>query len=150
MLWSKQQSILLTKLCILGFIADYLAVVFTCPILMDCFVHSSISAAGKSKWLFMSTIYTCAIPTGILLIQLWRLIADIGLEQIFTTSNILRLRLISWMCFAISAICLASMLYYLFWGIMTACFALMGLLIRVIKNTFERAKELKEEADYTI
>ncbi|MCI9305608.1 MAG: DUF2975 domain-containing protein [Lachnospiraceae bacterium] len=75
---------------------------------------------------------------------------DIGLENIFTNANILRLRLISWMCFAISAICLVSMVYYLFWGIITACFALMGLLIRVIKNTFEQAKEIKEEADYTI
>ncbi|MCI8951085.1 MAG: DUF2975 domain-containing protein [Lachnospiraceae bacterium] len=150
MIWSKQQSIFLTKLCIMIFIGGYLAVVFTCPVLMDIFVRSSISAAGKSKWLFMGTVYACAIPTGILLFQLWRLITDIGLENIFTNANILRLRLISWMCFAISAICLVSMVYYLFWGIITACFALMGLLIRVIKNTFEQAKEIKEEADYTI
>ena len=47
-------------------------------------------------------------------------------------------------------VCLASMAYYVFWGIIGACMSFMGLLIRVIKNAFERAKELKEEVDYTI
>ncbi|MDO5416199.1 MAG: DUF2975 domain-containing protein [Lachnospiraceae bacterium] len=150
MRWSNQQSIFLTKLCILFFIAGYLAVLLTCPMMMDVFVRLSVSAAGKSKWLFSATVYACAVPVGILLLNLWQLVADIGLEEIFTASNIRRLRLISWMCFASGALCLVSMIYYVFWGIIGACLAFMGLLIRVIKNTFERAKELKEEVDYTI
>ena len=64
--------------------------------------------------------------------------------------DIRRLRIISWMCFLVGAVCLASMAYYVFWGIIGACMSFMGLLIRVIKNAFERAKELKEEVDYTI
>ena len=54
------------------------------------------------------------------------------------------------MCFLAALICLLSMLYYGFWGILAACLFFMGLLIRVIKNTFQEAKELKEEADFTI
>jgi len=42
------------------------------------------------------------------------------------------------------------MAYDFFWGIFAACMVFMGMLIRVIKNTFERARELKEEVDYTI
>lgn len=148
--WSYQKSIFLTKLCILFFIAGYLGVIFTCPIITRQFTLYSISAFGKSRWWFMATIYACAVPIGILLWNLWKLIEDIGLEEIFTTVNVQRLRLISWMCFCVSLFCLISMSYYVFWGIGSACLAFMGLLIRVIKNTFERAKELKEEVDFTI
>ena len=82
--------------------------------------------------------------------ELWQLLCDIGLEEIFTGDNVRRLRIISWMCFLAALICLLSMLYYVFWGILAACLFFMGLLIRVIKNTFQEAKELKEEADFTI
>lgn len=150
MYWSYRRSIVLTKLCILLFIAGYFAVLLGCPRMMDIFVRSSSSAAGKSRWLFITTVYVCAIPIGILLMELWKLIGDIGLEEIFTAANIRRLRIISWMCFLTGAVCLASMAYYVFWGIIGACMSFMGLLIRVIKNTFERARELQEEVDYTI
>lgn len=150
MRWSYQRSIFLTKGCILLFGAGYLGVVLTCPLLIERFVHYSISAEENAQWLFNATIYACAVPLGFLLWNLWKLVVDIGLEEIFTEANIRRLRVISWMCFAVSGICLASMAYYLFWGIFAACMAFMGMLIRVIKNTFERARELKEEVDYTI
>ncbi len=150
MQWSYRRSIILTKVCLLFFVGGYIFVIVSCPALINRFVHYSVSAVEKSKWIFMVTIYACAVPIGFLLWNLWQLISDIGLEKIFTISNIRRLRIISWMCFMVSLICLISMSYYLFWGIITACLALMGLLIRVIKNTFERARELKEEVDLTI
>ncbi|MCI8296318.1 MAG: DUF2975 domain-containing protein [Lachnospiraceae bacterium] len=150
MRWSYHRSIILTKLCILVFVAGYFAVILGCPRMMDLFVRTSFSAAGKSRWLFITTVYACALPIGLLLLSLWKLIGDIGLEEIFTGANIRRLRIISWMCFLVGAVCLASMAYYVFWGIIGACMSFMGLLIRVIKNAFEWAKELKEEVDYTI
>lgn len=150
MQWSYHRSIILTKLCILLFTAGYFAVLLGCPRMMDIFVRFSFSAAGKSRWLFITTVYVCAVPVGLLLLNLWRLIGDMGLEEIFTAANIRRLRIIAWMCFLTGAICLVSMAYYVFWGIIGVAMSFMGLLIRVIKNTFERAKELQEEVDYTI
>ncbi len=150
MYWSNRNSIFLTKAVLLFFVAGYLAVVFTCPLLTEQFVRFSISAKGISRWLFTATIYLAALPVGLLLWQLWQLLCAIGLEQVFTGDNVRRLRIISWMCFLVSLICFLSMLYYVFWGILAACLAFMGLLIRVIKNTFQQAKELKEEADFTI
>ena len=54
------------------------------------------------------------------------------------------------MCFAVAAATLVSAWYYAMWVVITCCMAFMGLLIRVIKNVFERAKEIKEENDFTI
>ena len=150
--WSCRQSILLTKICILLFSTAYIGVIITCPLLTRRFLYYGYGAMGiyKGTWLFNVTIYFCAVPIGVLLWNLWKLVGDIGLEEIFTGENIRRLRIISWMCFAVAFICLLSMAYDFFWGIFAACMVFMGMLIRVIKNTFERARELKEEVDYTI
>ena len=148
--WSHKNSIFLTKIFIILFCAAYLAVVAACPFLVGQYLASSYTAAGLSPVPFMTTIYICAVPVGVILWKLWKLIGNIGQEEIFTDENISCLRWISWMCFAVAAVTLASSFYYLFWGIASGLTVFMGLLIRVIKNTFERGKELKDENDFTI
>ena len=150
MFWSEKQSVALTKCCIWLFIAGYVLVLFTCPFFVPVFVRLSYTAAGKDVRLFLASIYACAVPVGILLFHLRNLISAIGNEDIFTAENIKRLRLISWMCGITGIFCFLSMIYYLFWGIFGCCLILMCLLIRVIKNVFARAKELKDENDFTI
>lgn len=148
--WSNRNSIILTKAVLLIFVIGYLAVLLTCPLLTGQFVQLSPSASGISRWLFAATVYLAAVPVGFLLWELWKLLCEIGMEQVFTTDNIYRLRLISWMCFITALICFFSMFYYVLWGVLAACLAFMGLLIRVIKNAFQQAKELKDEVDFTI
>ena len=150
MSWSNEKSILLTKLCIGVFTAVYVLVLAFCPWLMRDFVNYSFSARGKDAVSFMVTVYVCAVPLGVILWDLYRLVDRIGREEIFTEENIKRLRRIGWMCFAVAAVFLVSVCYYQLYLIVAACAAFMGLLIRVIKNVFVRARELKEENDYTI
>ena len=60
------------------------------------------------------------------------------------------LRRCSWCCMVVAAICLvftAALFYFL---LVAAAAAFMGLILRVIKNVFQQAMELKEENDYTI
>ena len=127
--------------------ADYILVLVFCPRMTREFVDHSFSARGKDFNLFMATIYSSAVPLGIILWNLYRMIGRIGEEQIFSDENVSCLRLISWMCFAVAVICLISTAYYVFFLIIAACAAFMGLLIRVIKNVFVRAGEIKEEND---
>lgn len=150
MAWNDQKSIKLTKGCIIIFALAYLAVIVSCPQLIKRFVTYSYTARKISAAYFMATVYASAVPLGIILWNLYRLVGRIGEESIFTAGNIKRLRLISWMCFSVALICAISAFYYEFFLIIAACSAFMGLLIRVIKNVFVRAKELKEENDYTI
>jgi len=137
-------------MCIAAFAAAYILVLIFCPWIVRGFVTYSVSARGKSTLLFMITVYTCAVPLGFILWDLYRLVSRIGREEIFTEENIRGLRRISWMCFAVAFLCLASALYYRLFLIVAAGAILMGLLIRVIKNVFVRAREIKEENDYTI
>ena len=148
--WNNEKSILLTKLCIGVFAVGYALVLAFCPWLVRNFVTYSFSAHGKDAVSFMATVYASAVPLGLILWDLYRLVDHIGREVIFTEENIRGLRRISWMCFAVAAICLISVLYYRLFLIVSACAAFMGLLLRVIKNVFVRARELKEENDFTI
>lgn len=148
--WSHKQSVILTKYCIWLFIAGYAAVLISCPFLVEDFITFSYTASGKDIWLFVVSVYACAIPIGVILFHLNSLIFAIGNEEIFTEGNIRKLRIISWMCGITGLICLLSMFYYLLWGIPACCMIFMCLLIRVIKNVFVRAKELKDENDFTI
>lgn len=148
--WSSEKSITLTKLCIVIFAAGYIAVLASCPWLLKRFVTYSYSAKGKDIVLFMATVYSCAVPLGVILWNVYHLVNRIGAQIIFTEENIRRLRLMSWMCFTVTGICLVSMSYYIFYIVIAACAAFMGLLLRVIKNVFVRAKDIKEENDFTI
>lgn len=150
MIWSDRKSIGLTKGCIALFGAAYVAVVAACPALVRWFLEKETGVEGLTETPFLITFYVCAVPVGVILWKLWRLVGSIGEEEIFTAENIRRLRWISWMCFAVALVTLVSSFYYLFWGIAAGSMVFMGLLIRVIKNTFERAKELKDENDFTI
>lgn len=150
MRWSSNRSILLTKLFILFFIAGYLAAVVFAPYLVEHYLLYGFIRPDKYKWLFVSTIYSCSIPMGVLLWSLYSLVGNIGQEEIFTPSSIRKLRIISWMCFLMACFCLCAVSYHIFWFIIALCLIFMGLLIRVIKNVFVRAKEIKEENDYTI
>ena len=123
--WNNEKSIGLTKFFIILFAAVYILVLVFCPRMTREFVDHSFSARGKDFNLFMATIYSSAVPLGIILWNLYRMIGRIGEEQIFSDENVS---------------CL----------IIAACAAFMGLLIRVIKNVFVRAGEIKEENDYTI
>lgn len=150
MKWNNERSMQLTKLCIAVFALVYAAVLAGCPWLVKKFVTYNFSARGINASCFMATVYFCAVPLGAILWNLYRLVVRIEGEEIFTEDNIKSLRLMSWMCFVVAVICLISISYYGFYLIFAACAVFMGLLLRVLKNVFVRAKEIKEENDYTV
>ena len=81
---------------------------------------------------------------------LWRLLDNIRAGRVFIPQNVQLLRRISWGCIAGALICLASGLYYVLFFVIAACAAFMALIVRVVKNVFQQAVLLQEDADYTI
>lgn len=154
MRWNHEKSIILSKISVIVFLIIYLGVLVICT---DISRYSSrISAwiwqgmAVEYVEFLCRIVYICAVPLGLILIILYRLIQAIGKEQIFTADNIRRLRQISWLCILLALICVVASFYEIFFIFIGACAAFMGILLRVIKNVFERAQEIKEENDYTI
>lgn len=154
MRWNHEKSIILSKISVIVFFVIYLGVLVVCT---DIGPYSTrISAwlwrgrSVKDVEILCRVVYVCAVPLGLILIILYRLIQAIGKEQIFTADNIRRLRRISWLCIFLALICASAAVYEIFFIFIAACAVFMGILLRVIKNVFERAQEIKEENDYTI
>ena len=78
------------------------------------------------------------------------LLKNISANEVFISENTEYLRQLSWCCVAAGMIFAASGFYYFpFWFLCgTAMF--MALILRVIKNVFAQAEEIKRENDYTI
>ena len=92
----------------------------------------------------------CIVPSYAILFSLLLLIRNIRKEKVFTELNCKLLRIISWCCFAIAVIFVYLSFYFQIAIIVSAAAAFFGLILRVIKNVFERAIELKDENDFTI
>ncbi|NCC08693.1 MAG: DUF2975 domain-containing protein [Clostridia bacterium] len=91
-----------------------------------------------------------AIPAYIAVHFLYKLLTNIEKEQVFTDENIRCLRIISWCCFAGAAVFFAGAFKAVSCILLCALAAFIGIILRVIKNVFERAVALQNENDLTI
>lgn len=98
------------------------------------------------------------VPAGyIALICLDKLLKNVKSDLVFDNKNVNLLRIISYACFYAGFVGLTSFVVVLALDFMfetlivLACGEMfMGLVVRVVKNIFERAIEIKEENDLTV
>ena len=81
--------------------------------------------------------------------MLFRSVCSSDLE-VFVSANVGYLRGLSWCCFTAAFVCLILSFFYLPLIILTAGIAFMALILRIIKNVFVEAIEIKQENEYTI
>lgn len=109
-----------------------------------------VNSLDKYLLLFIISTYLILLVGFYIMSNLSKLINNINEEEIFTLENINLLRYISWACFLIAFISLLSTFYYYVWFIIFVVGIFMGMLLRVIKNVFSKALEIKEENDLTV
>ena len=149
-MWDDSKSLLLSKICVIVFMALLLLCAVLAPLIVERLMWMSALAHSAGKRLFLATIYTGCIPAGTLLVLLYVLLRRIGGGAVFVRETSACLRYISWCCFSGVVICLASALYYVPWLAVAVAAAFMGLIVRVIKNVIEKAVSLQDDADFTI
>ncbi len=146
---SKDKSILLSRCCIVLFAAALLALdgggYFAAR--WFCAVRSLDRAA---LYAMTAAIYLCSVFAWIALWQLWRLLGNLRREAVFTAENVRRLRIVSWCCVGVAAVCFAACFFYLPFLFVAIAAGFMALIVRIIKNVFEQAIEMKSELDLTI
>ncbi len=98
----------------------------------------------------MIALYFSALPGLICCVSLLKLLFNIHKDEIFVHKNVTLLQILSYCCFFVGLEYIVlghkyiSMLFFAF----AALF--IGLILRVVKNVFDKAIELREENDYTI
>ena len=150
-MWSSIKSVKLSLICTRCVIVLVVACAVGLPKMMDRYLeYAGIYSNMMQADPLMVILYVCCIPAMVALICLDRLLANIKREEIFTDKNVKLLRIISWCCFAVSIIFACAGKYYLLFIAAAIAAAFIGLILRVVKNVIERAKEIKSENDFTI
>ena len=96
------------------------------------------------------TLYICEALAFGALWSLHKLLSNINNDQVFIPENTSCLRRISWICMIMGVVLFIFSLWqtiFLFAAILVIMF---GLIMRVLKNVFEKAVEIKSENDFTI
>ena len=83
-------------------------------------------------------------------LQRLQLLQNIRAQLVFDAQNVRLLRQVSWCCVGAGAVCLVSCLYYLPFIAVAIAAGFMALIVRIIKNIFQQAIDMKAELDLTI
>ena len=150
MKWNDDKSLLLTRVCVWLSAVALVLLCVSAPWLFSWFIQKRLILPPQSRDYFLVTTYTVAVPAAIALYMMNRLLANIRKEEVFTEKNTRYLRGMSWCCLAAGLIFLVSSFYYLPFFALCAAAVFMALILRVIKNVFAQAEQIKKENDYTI
>ena len=148
--WNKDRSVMLTRICVAVFAAALLAADIFGARAISWWIGFRQMESQPAFTRFALSLYSLSVPAWICLWSLWKLLSNISAGQVFTEQNISLLRTVSWVVAAAAAICFASGFYYppFFFGFAAAAF--MVLIVRVVKNCFREALDMRSELDLTI
>lgn len=150
-MWSSVKSVklstLFTKIVILLVVAFGIALPF---VIRKTSLAESFILKGNEIGYILPVIYICCIIALVALWSLNRLLTNIKNEVIFVGKNVQILRIISWCCFLAAAVLIFGSFFSLLFFLLSIMIGFIGLILRVVKNVFEAAVNLKTENDYTI
>ena len=112
-----------------------------------------IEVTGKTQALkaVLITVCYCCLPfAAAALLTLRLLLKNILKSEVFVSQNVKFLRILSWCCVTVALIALASGYFYLPFYIVGTAAGFFALILRVIKNVFCAAIEIKNENELTI
>ena len=146
--WTAEKSLSLSR--ILTFVMMVFACIslFCIPVITEW--YDAISDQKPIHVILNIALYLSAILGILALWQLFRMFGNIGKKQIFVTENVTIMRVISWCCFGVAVIWLLLSYVRLMSMFVAFTAAFAGIILRVLKNLFAMAVEMREENDYTI
>jgi len=95
-------------------------------------------------------VYAAFVPAIVALISVAAFMDRVMKGDIFCHRNTACLKIVSWCCFAELIPFGILSLYYFVAPFVAVSFVFLGVIVRVIKNAFARAEEIKEENDMVI
>lgn len=125
------------------------AAAFTMPLLVKW--YSKLTGRSDIDMVLVIVLmYIALIPAFTAVISLWKILTAVKRGDVFTSSSVSLLRLISWCAFAESAVFAVLATQFMFSFAIAFAGVFIGIVLRVIKNVIQTATEIKEENDYTI
>ncbi|MDD6279074.1 MAG: DUF2975 domain-containing protein [Oscillospiraceae bacterium] len=153
-MWTKTKSLTLSRILAAAMTGMTMITTFFVPSMCRWYENVSVGSGffGDSG-IFLPMCICLYICECLALTAMWGLhvlLRNISRGDVFTERNTLCLRIISWACM-MAGVVFAVFGMWRFIFFLPAFFAVMfGLIMRVLKNVFEKAVEIKSENDFTI
>lgn len=155
-LWNSKRSIILTKFCILALMLASVIMMFCGKYLISRFLiltgGAKIDISNEFSFYIITFIsYMLGIIALLTLFCMLRFIVNLENDLVFVPQNIKWLRFIGYCCLSAGLLLIiATVVYHKLFLVLSLAALFMMLIVRVIKNAFEQAIEMKEELDLTI
>ena len=141
-MWNSKRS---TKLSLI--LTD---IIFAAAVVVGIFLPFIVGWYIALKAVLITVCYCCLPFAAAALLTLRLLLKNILKSEVFVSQNVKFLRILSWCCVAMALIALASGYFYLPFYIVGTAAGFFALILRVIKNVFCAAIEIKNENELTI
>ena len=149
-MWNKQRSLVASLIMTGALLVLIAAAIVLLPTLVRAYAQMTGVAYESFKWLVVA-LYVSALPGIVCCVSLMRLLLNIRRGEVFQTKNATILRVLSWCCFFVGAeYFVFGVRWYITLVLLSFAALFFGLILRVIKNVFEKAILLQEENDYTV
>ncbi len=149
-MWNARRSLMLSKLCVVGFALALLGVLVGSPWVVGWLLSYMRAPLPYYAVCFYLTFFTGGPLCLYMLYSLFRLLQNMGEAQVFVQQNTVYMRRISWACLVGGCLAALSAIYWTPWLAVAVAALFAGLVVRVFKNVLAQAIRLKEENDYTI
>ena len=153
-MWNKDKSLFLSLALVRVFLGLVPVLCICVPWMVRWYDTISMDRIGLldgSVFVPLLVCLYCAAVCGeVCLVFLHRLLCNLRRDAVFTPENCRCLRIISWCCI-LAAIPFFAFGFWRFISFVVALAAVFfGIILRVVKNVFDKAVLLQEENDYTI
>lgn len=155
-MWSKDRSLFLSRAMTLAAAVAAIITAFFIPTIAEWYEYAmsnearSVFSRSTMKIPMCIVLYVCDALAMAALWNLSILLKNISKDEVFIEKNTSCLRRISWICMGIGFAMMVFGLWssiFVFFGM---CALMFGLIMRVLKNVFEKAVEIKSENDFTV
>ncbi len=130
-----------------------LCYVFSALVIVLCFLMPFIvdGIFSETNEIIVMVAYYACVPVALLAMYLLgTLLRSIRKSDVFTKTNVLRLRLLSWCCGYVALATFVTGILYFPLLIGSLCALFMCIILRVVKNVIAAAVEIKKENELTI
>lgn len=149
--WNRYRSLALSHMLVKAMLVLIIAFAVALPYITQVYCGTLVAeTAQRIKIPLIISLYIAVVPVFLAVISLDRLLANIKKDIVFDRANVKYLRHISWYCYITGGV-FVLLGFYIFLSFILAIAAIFfGLIIRVVKNLFCEAVEIKSENDLTI
>ena len=156
LMWNKDKSLFLSRILTVTAALVCIFLAFFIPTISEWYEYEMAFEAASifdRSTMFIPMCVSLYVCDALALAALWNLhvlLKNISKDQVFIEKNTKCLRMISWICMAAGAVLIIFGLWSTIFAFIGMIAIMFGLIMRVLKNVFEKAVEIKSENDFTI